>query len=288
MTQALQKASPSPFQAMAHGLLVPCAEDLEFARPRVDAEHGAGEIEGLAVVNDVGGVEDAVPSVEPAVGAPRQRIGKLVGVVAAEAADDDFLLVGLAGPLGVLEEEDVGRVGHPDAAVAEVEAGGDVEAVGEDRDLVERAVAVGVFEDFNTIFTRPGGGARVFEALRDPEASAFVEGHGDGVDDIRLAGDEFDGEAVGDGHFFDGVLRRQGGAGHLVLAVGDRLGLGRLVGGGRQHGPAGGEQGRGGDGREQASASHHPRLPCATEGILGIGVDSSKAAAGGREPCRIR
>ena len=26
MTQALQKASPSPFQAMAQGLLVPCAQ----------------------------------------------------------------------------------------------------------------------------------------------------------------------------------------------------------------------------------------------------------------------
>ena len=61
-------------------------------------------------------------------------------VVAAEAGDDDFSLVGLAVAVGVLEEEDVGRVGDPDAAVADGDAGGDVQAVGEDGDLVDLPV----------------------------------------------------------------------------------------------------------------------------------------------------
>ena len=274
MTQALEKASPSPFQVMAHGLLVPSAQTWNSRVPRVDAVHGAGEIERLAVLDDVGVVEDAVPAVEPAVGAPRQRVGQLVRVEAAEAGDDDLALVGLAGPLRVLEEKDVGRVGDPDAAVAEVEAGGDVEAVGEDRDLVELAVAVRVFEDLDTILTRPGGEARVFDALGDPEAAALVEGHGDGVHDVRLAGDQLDGEAVGHGHLFDGVGRRQRRAGHLVLAVRDRLDSLRRAGASAP-GVAGSTAqqaaARARRRRRPATATSFasPSLPCATDGGRG-------------------
>ena len=38
----------------------------------MDAEDGAGEVVRLAAVLDVARVEDAVPAVEPAVGAPGQ------------------------------------------------------------------------------------------------------------------------------------------------------------------------------------------------------------------------
>ena len=44
-----------------------------------------------------------------------------MGVVAAEAGDDDFAAVGLAVAVGVLEEENVGRVADPDAAMTDGE-----------------------------------------------------------------------------------------------------------------------------------------------------------------------
>ena len=63
-------------------------------------------------------------------------------------------LVGLAVAVGVLEEEDVGRVGDPDAAVADGDARGDVQPLGEDGELVGLAVAVGVFEDLDAVRAR--------------------------------------------------------------------------------------------------------------------------------------
>ena len=76
-------------------------------------------------------------------------------VVAAEAGDDDLALVGLVVAVGVLQEEDVGRVGDPDAAVADGDAAGNVQPLGEDRRLVDTPVAVGVFEDLDPIAADP-------------------------------------------------------------------------------------------------------------------------------------
>ena len=115
------------------------------------------------------GVEDAVEAVEPAVGPPGQRVGQLVRVGPAEAGDDDLRLVGRLAVGAFLAEEDVGRVGDPDAAVADGDARGDVQPLGKDGELVGLAVAVGVFEDLDAVAARPGANARIFEALGDPD-----------------------------------------------------------------------------------------------------------------------
>src|SRR5262249_47411680 len=152
----------------APGIARALAENLEVLRPRMNAEQSAGELVLLAAVLDVAVVEDAVEAIEPAVGPPGERVGQLVRVGAAKAGDDDFRLAGrlAVGPLAV--EEDVRRVGHPDAAVADRDAGGDVEALGEDGDLVVVAVAAGALQDLDAVAPRAGGTARVFEALGDP------------------------------------------------------------------------------------------------------------------------
>ena len=98
----------------------------------------------------------------------------------------------LPSPSRVLEEEDVGRVGDPDAAVADGDSRGDVEAVGEDREPVGLAVAVGVLEDLDPVAARPGGAAGIFEALGDPDPAPLVEGHRHRVDDVGLGGDQLD------------------------------------------------------------------------------------------------
>ena len=68
--------------------------------------------------------------------------------VPPEAGDDHLrLAVGFAVAIGVGIEEDVGGIGDPHAAVADREAAGNVQSVGENRELVRLAVGVGVFEE---------------------------------------------------------------------------------------------------------------------------------------------
>ena len=141
MTQALTKALPSLSKAMPQGLLVPSQKSWNsrvfgWMRNRAQVKSNS-----LPLLLDVAVVEDAVEAVEPAVGPPGQRVGQFVRVVAAEAGDDDLRLAGRLAVGADLVEEDVGRVGDPDAAVADGDAGGDVQPLGEDGDLVDLAVA---------------------------------------------------------------------------------------------------------------------------------------------------
>ena len=62
----------------------------------------------------------------------------------------------LPSPSVSLQEEDIGRVGHPDAAVPDGDARGDVQPFGEDRERVGLAVAVGIFQDLDSIAARAG------------------------------------------------------------------------------------------------------------------------------------
>lgn len=109
-----------------------------------------------------------------------------MGIGDAPAGVEDFADVGDVVAVGILEEEEVGCLGDDDAALGEDDGRGDIEAGGEDRDLIAAAVAVGVLEDFDIIAAdavrREFVG--VIDRFGDPEAAAFVPGHGDGVDDI--------------------------------------------------------------------------------------------------------
>src|SRR5207244_12035695 len=66
-----------------------------------------------------------------------------------------------------------------------------------------------------------------FEALGDPDSAAVVERHRDGVDDLRLAGDQLDRESLVYGHAPDRFLRGIRPIRRTVLAMGNHL---RLVG----------------------------------------------------------
>ena len=70
-----------------------------------------------------------------------------MGVAGAPAGEQHLADVGLAVAVGVLQEQRVGRLEDDHAAVGEEQAGGDVEPLGEDRELVGPAVAVGVLAD---------------------------------------------------------------------------------------------------------------------------------------------
>ena len=83
-----------------------------------------------------------------------------------------------------------GAIGDPHAAVADGDARRDIQPLGEDGDLVDAAVAVGVFQHFDPVASRARLGSRIFEAFGDPDPPPFVERHGDGVDEVGLGGDE--------------------------------------------------------------------------------------------------
>src|SRR5262249_2707806 len=87
------------------------------------------------------------------------------------------------------------------------------------------------------------GPLRVAEALDHPQPAAVVEGHGDRLDDVRLAGEERDAEPGRHGHRLRCVLR------------GDRPLVRFLeVGEVRRGGPGGAEQQRG---ERQEVLDHH-------------------------------
>ncbi len=237
---------------------MPPREDLEVAGLRVDPEDCAGKLVDLAAVIDPGRVEDAVPAVKPAVGAPGQRVGQLVGVEPAEAGDDDLAGVGPAVAVGVLEEEDVGRVGHPDPPAPDCDSRWDVQAVGEDGELVGPAVAVGVFEDLDPVAARPCGLAGVLQALGDPGPPPLVEGHRHRVDDLGLARHQLDPEPGRDHHLRQRLGRAQGRPRRPVLGVGDRI-IGRR----RSRcdpGQAGDHEPGQGEPRSRREASAHRRV----------------------------
>ena len=82
--------------------------------------------------------------------------------------------------------------------------------IGEDREFVGHAVAVGVFADGDAVvaFALRLHVVGIVEGFGNPAAAALVEGHGDGFFDLRLGGEKFDVEAGRDDHVLDGFLGR--------------------------------------------------------------------------------
>ena len=212
----------APFiEGDAPGVAGSLGPQFEFVGARMQAEHGRVEDMLAPLVRDVTLVEDAVESIQPAVGSPGERIGKLVGVGPAEPGDDHLAGVGPVIAVGVFQEENVGGVGHPDPAVTDGDGRGNVQPLGKHGHLVGGAIAVGVFEDFDAIASHTGGPAGVFEAFADPDAAPFIEAHRDWVDQVGFVGDQFDLEALRNPHVRQRFLGGEGWSGGFVLGRGD-------------------------------------------------------------------
>jgi len=145
-----------------------------------------------------------------------------VRIVAAETGDHDFLLIGAVVAVGVLQEQNVRRVRHPHAAMTDRDSRRNVQAFGKDGDFVDAAVVIGIFQDLNAVAPGPRFAARVFEAFRDPNTAAFVEGHRDRIHQVGLGGHDFHGEARWHRHLGDRFLGRQRRPRGRVLIVRNR------------------------------------------------------------------
>jgi hypothetical protein len=157
-------------------------------------------IVGIQRIANGGVGEDAVSHVQVSVGAPGEAIEEFVTVLETESGHDGLTVVGAAIVGCVLEEQEVGGLTDVGTAVTQEQAGGEVKSIGPDVDCVGVAVAVGVFEDFDSIAGCGVGRCAhgVFVEFEDPEAAAFVPVHGDGVDDGGFSGEEPDFEAWGE------------------------------------------------------------------------------------------
>lgn len=161
------------------------AEDAQFAGAGVVLIDAAIEVADEAARGlDLGVEEDAFLKVEPAAGAASPGADGVMAVLDAEAGEGEFFLVGDVVSVGVLIEKDVGGLRDVAAAIGELDAGGEVEAVGEDGGFVGFAVTVGVFEDDDFVVgLLPGFELGVGPGAGDPEAAAGVPLHVNGVFD---------------------------------------------------------------------------------------------------------
>ncbi len=188
------------------------ADDFKGLAGRVIAPDAAVE-GGALVVGSAGPADarlgqDAVAAVQPAVRPPGQAVEHIVAGTQAPAVEDHLGLAGDSVAEG--DEEQVRGAAGPDAAVADLDAGQVVGLVPEDGTLVKGAVAVGILENEDAVLSlavgRPLG---IGEALGHPEPAAVVEGQGNRLADLRLAGEEGDVEAWRRLEGAHGLLRRR-------------------------------------------------------------------------------
>ena len=156
----------------------------------------------------------AIQSVKPAIGSPGQMVRHRLGVLHAEAAQQ-HLRVAIGNIVAVLVgiKEQIGRLHHEHAAVAERDAGDKIQVADEILELVGVAVAVGIFHDRDAVGSLGAAGRRlrhaivnsarvavdadplqsrrirVLQILNGPEPPAIVELHQDRLADVRLAGE---------------------------------------------------------------------------------------------------
>src|SRR5262249_25892416 len=99
---------------------------------------------------DLGLRKNAMQSVESPVRPPLHRIERFVGILTAEATEEDLVFVTMPALLGILQEEEVRRRSEKDAAVPHLDPTGQVErrqvlALGPYCHLVGLAGAGGIF-----------------------------------------------------------------------------------------------------------------------------------------------
>ena len=185
---------------------------------------------------DDGMGEDAVTTVEPAIGAPDEGVERFVGVLPAPAVEEHLrLTVGDVVAVGVGNEEEVGGRTDPHAAETDREATDEVQALLEHLAGIEPMVAVGILEDQDPIAGLLRCDAlRIGIGLGDPQSPAVVEAHRDRLADIRLGGEELHRETGGRRHRLGRFLRLEA-VGHWaalsrlgLLMTGDRHLLARL------------------------------------------------------------
>ena len=133
--------------------------------------------------------------------------------------------------VGVLEKDEVRLLGQVEAAVAQFQAGGDVQAIGKNRSPVGPAIAVGILEDQHLVVDRLAGEIHRKGAHRGhPQTAPAVEGDRHRIAQLRkldLRGEQIDCVTVGQ---LERLQLFGGGQNVGFLGRDDRFDLGQLAG----------------------------------------------------------
>ena len=171
-----------------------------------------GKVDVAAPVAEEVGVRFGPPDgavvgdVDPVVEAVEGFVGVVLRVGEGEASEHYLAHVGAVVAIGVFEVEHVRWVGDDDAVFPAHDAGGQRQAVSEERCLVRLSVAVGVFEQLDA--ARAALVERIPRHLNDEDPPVFIDVHRHRIHHQRLGNDAFDPEAVFDLKGDEGVFWR--------------------------------------------------------------------------------
>ena len=120
-----------------------------------------------------------------------------MGVANPPPGRQDLAHVCFVIAVGVLEKQKIRGMRNNDPTARKSQRSWDIEPIGKHGHLVALTVAIGILQNFNRVVALAVGGdlVRIVNRLRDPKPPALVPGEADGVDDVRLAGEQLQAEA---------------------------------------------------------------------------------------------
>ena len=172
--------------------------EFQAAAVHPEAEGVAGvQDDGIAVgAGHPGSIGKAVVCMYPAVPGADEVVDHAVGVLVLETRIQDPALVDPVVAVVIDQVPDMGDAVGYDPIRHHLNPDGDIQRIGENGDLVGCAVAVGIFQDGDLIFSCAGGiGEGILVRLRHPHSPFQIEGHIQGLADIGLSGEELGLEA---------------------------------------------------------------------------------------------
>ncbi len=116
-----------------------------------------------------------------------------MGVLRPKAGEHYSLLAGLPAAIRVLEMEQLGALGHINAAVARLDSGGKKQAADKNGRFIRLAHTFGVFEDEDLVIGfLPGFDLGVDRRTDDPKPATWIEVHLNRLGQQRAFGKEID------------------------------------------------------------------------------------------------
>ena len=225
-------------------------------KPPDPGVHAGAAILGIPGMPDVAGRQDAMPPVKPAVGSPFQAIGDIVPdrPVIEPIQQHLRFAVGNIVVIAVRQKEQAGRAQHINAAKTDRHTGQLLRLIPKHRAPVKMPRMLRIFENNNAIMelqVKIQLLFRIGKILGNPQPTARVGRHGDGLLNVGLRRKHGGLESRREVHPFDGFLRRHQGRGANLMGV---VNFGEIRCAGRRHGERSGTE-QGGD--EGAARQFH-------------------------------
>ena len=204
------------------------SEDFEFASFGVEAPNTGVKVEAVVFrrtrFSDERVGENALATVEPAVGSPDEAVQSFMAVVHAPAIEKDFRFgIGNVVAICVGNKNKIRRGSEVDTTVSDRDTGSEGDFIVEEFLGVKDAVAIGVLKNLDAaeLFVFVRASVNVVIVFYDPDAASGIEGKGDGFADVWFGGVNGNVESLRDGHLGDGFFGcEEGGvAGFVLLAT---------------------------------------------------------------------